>query len=526
MSVFSASSLSASDVSVARRVKPLPKRRRTSLRWFEVEGHILPTGSPLTSSTYYHPISSGRIDRLKQESNVTPSYSRNSNKSILFPARSRIVDDADGDGDYTDHLRQPNNTKKRKVPAAAVGVVRESESMRENEDLIDEDSSQDSQTNLLEKVADDAGTNHGTQELEYQLINTRRKPLSLVTLASLRLKELLKARRKMMATTIHDDVDPLALEFALSAPFARPPTQPSIRAWSYGPKFRRRPRNRTTTPFDRESCFSRNFTFSFPSPIGKRYNAAKKVASALQLRFQTELARQATTAAEFALKTTAKPLNNSSSERKKVDFDPVYVPSNSPSADKPSNKPKKPKKKKPSALANASNPHHLRNYVPSRVAHSGGHPASAAHGQFQINSLGPLALKFLSATLPPRRRKGHIPTGENSGASLVHPETEWICPFCEYSLFYSDEAAMQRATRNRRRILARRRNAQERAAAAANGPIASKSRDTSDDEGEGESEDEEDSFGGGSDIVSDVPLPRGATTAGTRQDNRGPHPGG
>ncbi|EUC59115.1 hypothetical protein RSOL_296870 [Rhizoctonia solani AG-3 Rhs1AP] len=327
----------------------------------------------------------------------------------------------------------------------------------------------------------------------------------------------------MMATAIRGNIDPLVLELALTLPFPRPPTQPLIRAWSYGPKLRQRPRRRVATPSSREPCFSRKFTFSFPSPIGKRYTIAKKVAAGLHLRFQAELTRQATTASEMTLITTSKSSNITSPEKKKDDFGSTQVSSIAPSTDNLSKKPNKLKKKKRSVLANASNPHHLLNYVPSRVSHVGSHQILASHGPVN-NPLGPLALKFLSSTLPPRS-KGRIPTAESWGSSLIRPETEWICPFCEYGLFYSDEAAMQRAVRNRRRILVRRRNARERAAAAASGAIASRSRDTSDDEGESESEEDEDSFGEGSDIAPDAPLPREVGTIGTRQD-RGPHPGG
>ncbi|CCO30425.1 hypothetical protein BN14_04454 [Rhizoctonia solani AG-1 IB] len=293
-----------------------------------------------------------------------------------------------------------------------------------------------------------------------------------------------------MAAAIRDDIDPLALDFALSAPFARPTTQPPLRAWSYGPKFRRRPLNSASPSFRREPCFTSDFTFSAPSPISKRYSIAKKVASGLRLRFQTELARQATTAAELALKATSRPSNNFSTERKKADSGAVHLTSNRANADK---LPKKPKKKKRSALANASNPHHLRNYVPSPT----------------------LSL----------RQSGRAPTVENLGSSLIRPEAEWICPFCEYSLFYGDEAGMQRATRNRRKILIRRRNARERAAAAASGAIASKSQDTFDDQDQGESEDDGELFGDHNDLAPDVPLPHEVIATGAHRD-RGPHPGG
>jgi len=44
---------------------------------------------------------------------------------------------------------------------------------------------------------------------------------------------------------------------------------------------------------------------------------------------------------------------------------------------------------------------------------------------------------------------------------------EWVCAFCEFDLFYGDEAGFRRALRNRKKILRRRRRARERAALAA-----------------------------------------------------------
>lgn len=142
--------------------------------------------------------------------------------------------------------------------------------------------------------------------------------------------------------------------------------------------------------------------------------------------------------------------------------------------------PKKGKKKKRSTLANASNPHHLRNYVPSRLPHAagGGGSTGGNHGPgnqaANASLLWPLALKFLSAELPPRKRKGANGGGQNgvnvqSLPQLVVPQEEWICSFCEYSLFYGDEAEYRRSVRNRKKILKRRRRARERAAAAASG---------------------------------------------------------
>jgi hypothetical protein len=55
---------------------------------------------------------------------------------------------------------------------------------------------------------------------------------------------------------------------------------------------------------------------------------------------------------------------------------------------------------------------------------------------------------------------------------LANPADEWICPFCEYKLFYGEEGEYQWTIRNRKKVLKRRRRAQERAAAAANGKTA------------------------------------------------------
>jgi len=125
------------------------------------------------------------------------------------------------------------------------------------------------------------------------------------------------------------------------------------------------------------------------------------------------------------------------------------------------------KKKKRSALANASNPHHLRNYVPSRIPNQG-QPSAAQLGANAQNMLSPLPLLFLSAQIPPRR--GTRQRASTVAASqLANPAEEWICPTCEYRLFYGDEQGYRTGVRNRKRILKRRRRARERAAAAANG---------------------------------------------------------
>ena len=129
------------------------------------------------------------------------------------------------------------------------------------------------------------------------------------------------------------------------------------------------------------------------------------------------------------------------------------------------------KKKKRSALANASNPHHLRNYVPSRLPNSGP-TATALAARAAQNLISPLPVRFLCADLPLYDKNGRgVP---QSKASHNNTAEEWICSFCEYDLFYGWDASFRDAIRSRKKALRRRRRAQEKAARATSG-LASRS---------------------------------------------------
>ena len=156
----------------------------------------------------------------------------------------------------------------------------------------------------------------------------------------------------------------------------------------------------------------------------------------------------------------------------------------------------KSKKKKRSALANASNPHHLRNYVPSRLPNSGV-PSTISAAQAALQFLGPAPTRFLGAELGGQRGTAGATASRNSSkrmsdtASLddgVLMPDEWICAFCEYDLFYGTEGSYRHGIRARKKILRRRRRARERAARAASGVgLATAPGSTMDD---GETEDE------------------------------------
>ena len=136
------------------------------------------------------------------------------------------------------------------------------------------------------------------------------------------------------------------------------------------------------------------------------------------------------------------------------------------------------KKKKRSTLAIASNPHHRRNYVPSRLPQSGtANPAQAALNA--QNYLGPPPFRFLSAEIPTRGSKKTQTTPPTT--QLTNPADEWICPFCEYELFYGNDPDYRRSVRNRKKILRRRRRA-ERAAANVTAKVPERSASAQDEE--------------------------------------------
>lgn len=208
------------------------------------------------------------------------------------------------------------------------------------------------------------------------------------------------------------------------------------------------------------------------SLASERAEATRLEAARLQALFREELARQAARAVEAAARVAAS-MEHIPKNRKRAggglrtNFPlPSRMDSDSLSGDQALLGKGRQKKKKRSALANASNPHHLRNYVPSRLPQQ---PSALSQASIAAaNLLSPPPLRFLSAQVPPKRRKtGVAPLSDV--IPLTAPIDEWICANCEYSLFYGDEAGFRRSVKNRKKILSRRRRARERAAAAASG---------------------------------------------------------
>ncbi|KAJ7147623.1 hypothetical protein C8R43DRAFT_1010167 [Mycena crocata] len=515
-----------------RRVKPLPKRRRTAaavpaddddataLPSLAALGLPFPLPGPDATAEELIAHAESLSAHMALQSYYMPGlqdiFSRNSelngngNGSLSY---GEGEDGEDGDDDGMEHLQQPGNTKKRKVPTNA--------SASPGHDAGDPQSGgEDEPTERgipTGRAEDTVDVFQPPSTSPYSGLGIRRGRPPAITLAGLQHKETLKSRKRQLAAVLgalsHGDT--LALDQALSAnyPFVGSGFEnlepPRVRiSRRFGPRLARAARfsEKYRHP-DKSAFFESEFTYSCPSSTADRLIATKEEVTMLRGRFEAELARQAAKAAKLAAanklmaalpatktnrqkrgsrtQTRARTTNNNASMTTSSTAPPPKGESDG--FDQAALMGLKPrgKKKKRSALANASNPHHLRNYVPSRLPHSGQPGGGAANagggGQAAANAqnlFGPLPLRFLSADIPPRRRRGArgkkapAPAGEQP--TLTNPADEWICAFCEYQLFYGDDAQHRRAVRSRKKILRRRRRARERAAAAASGTSTAK----------------------------------------------------
>ncbi|RDB23424.1 hypothetical protein Hypma_008917 [Hypsizygus marmoreus] len=577
-----------------RRVKPLPKRRRTSeslpslpslpdninlsnlninlnnlnlnlslgtfLEGLQLPGpdataeellaHAETLSARMALHSYYLPMSGAGTGEGQLGATTT---------NTGYGIREHDSDEGGGGGDYIDHLQQPNNTKKRKVPANASLSSRShhAASSPSPSPSPDHDIHANASSHEVAEVYHPPSSAGGLGALGWGWgrTGTGRKgkeeaKLGKATLAGLRHKEMLKTRKRQLAAVLGalSVGDTLALDQALSTSYPSVALGSGLGSGSANGEgdmggggggrevrvrlskrrvvrlaraARRVPRHPDQAPFP-----TAGFTFVCPSATADRLIATKEEVATLRSRFEAELARQASKAAKMAAASRLMAKGGAGAGaggggrgKKRIAGSGTGAGKNNGTASMTAGaiedtatgtgtKPKSGggKKKKRSALANASNPHHLRNYVPSRLPSAASFPSAAVQQQQQYGgTVSPLALRFLSADIPPRRRKspstqsgngngnGNTNGGTNGNlTNLTNPADEWICAFCEYALFYGEKDGVgggyRKAVRGRKKILKRRRRARERAARAARGlaPVGRGAGGGGDEDGEGE----------------------------------------
>ena len=224
-----------------RRMKPLPKRRRTSSdsSHEDLRGAMSPPDSPppdhalgemdgppgslsaqLALQSYYMPVLGGMQELFKTD------YEGKMSLSLDFGSMrsGRGEDEENGEVDYADHIQQPGNTKKRKVPANLGASGHGSEQGEDGEGDEEEMTDRAIPTGRPDNEYDSDGGGYGHGYSGTSTAYQKRFRVPKATLAGLSHKEMLKSRKRQLATVIgaltHGDT--LALDQALSAnyPFA------------------------------------------------------------------------------------------------------------------------------------------------------------------------------------------------------------------------------------------------------------------------------------------------------------------
>lgn len=285
-----------------RRLKPLPKRRRTSdvvAQVSEPDDLIQPMAdllggaeslaeeliaradslsSQMALQSYYSSVlSGGDITRGVEGEVLDGDISQTFDLSAVYQRFAEGLgsgkqDEDHSEGDYTDHLQQPGNTKKRKVPANISGSVNGRE------------------VSLPLSVEEEMGDNvlsTGRPDQDLDILAAppssaaqlqRKGKISPSTLAGLQHKELLKHRKRQLAAVLGalSLGDALALDHALSTHlpfvstmFSSDSTPPKVRlSRRRGPRLARAVAAQASAckPTQRGVSFpTAQFTFTFPN---------------------------------------------------------------------------------------------------------------------------------------------------------------------------------------------------------------------------------------------------------------------
>lgn len=289
-----------------RRLKPLPKRRRTSdvvAQVSEPDDLIQPMAdllggaeslaeeliaraeslsSQMALQSYYSSVLGGgditrAVESEALDGNLSGSFSQTFDLSAVYQQYAEGLgsgkqDEDRSEGDYTDHLQQPGNTKKRKVPANMSGSVNGREVCLP--------------LSVEEAMGNSAlSTGRSDQDLDILVAPPSslaqlpwKGKISPSTLAGLQHKELLKHRKRQLAAALGalSLGDALALDQALSTHlpfvstmFSSDSTPPKVRL-----SRRRGPRLARATAAQVSACRATQkgvsfpttqFTFTFPS---------------------------------------------------------------------------------------------------------------------------------------------------------------------------------------------------------------------------------------------------------------------
>ena len=297
------------ELSNLRRVKPLPKRRRTAMinlpSDYDPSATIagLPIHDPQALAAlaeyhtrqYYNPVAHGLppgmtvkdlFAGIEGAAAVADSIARTSSEfSSLYASAVAAAaahtgpipnlplppeDDDNGESDYVDHLQIPLNTKKRKVPGLHNRLLALSDSANGGGSDGPQDTSEGGLLLAAHRRMADGPENvfSSTTAMTPHALSKRNTRGSQVTLAALQRKEVVYTRKREFAAVLEsmDETNQLALELALLGRYPQldgldskvPPLRGARRANRLALK------ENQALPSD-SSVPTRDFTFEYPS---------------------------------------------------------------------------------------------------------------------------------------------------------------------------------------------------------------------------------------------------------------------
>ncbi len=267
-----------------RRVKPLPKRRRTTgpvnqddiLSSFSTDtqqflpqfadSDVIPTWPSLTQC--YQPIVPSATD-VSHLDGTGPKPTVDFYSARNFSATVTPSDNDDHLDDSGDHFQQPENKKKRKVPSAhalsGVGTFGDSSATS----LVSDPKLDDVEGSIQHETQGGAQLDSTGGIENVPSTNPLRPPrfrASIATMTGLKRKEMIRMRRRQVLGIIEGlpQSDPLALENALAAPLPWYCSPPKSRSRVLPSSTRNRSRQRSILP--PITLSEADFTFQCHSP--------------------------------------------------------------------------------------------------------------------------------------------------------------------------------------------------------------------------------------------------------------------
>jgi hypothetical protein len=213
-----------------RKIKSLPKRRRLAPFSLDPTNYAAAQAFLALAAEHGHdlglPPDAHPMALWADLENVLRPQPKPEPVQLDYTTNTLSRDDEESvDGDYVDHLQQPGNTKKRKVPQPPAASY-QNERTEQDPDWVNRDGLEPSEY----PAQDDGRLLHPPTDSAILSLSKQKHKHSRATQACIRHKELVKMRQRQLTTVLGtvQSSNPIALEQALAS------AQPFLKSDPYG----------------------------------------------------------------------------------------------------------------------------------------------------------------------------------------------------------------------------------------------------------------------------------------------------